>query len=216
MKNGCCRDCMKAFSKNGRSCLCQVPRKERKFHLAESGCNYCRCKGCNPIDVKYNERRAQKNLLYNDKGINYKNQRILDSDDENLKIKEDDVDYYNMEKKEIRADLNDTLKIDSIFYGFGVPLRTPTYILGYNPNINYFLEKKNNNNNTNNFFDYNNMNNNINNTNYMNNNLNNRNNTNFDFNNLNNKNKFKRNSFNNNSNNNDRNMNFNRNPRFRK
>ena len=216
MKNGCCRDCMKAFSKNGKSCLCQVPRKERKYQLPENGCNYCRCKGCNPIDVKYNERQAQKNLLFNDRGISHKNQRILDSDDENLKIKEDDVDYYNMEKKEIRADLNDTLKIDSIFYGFGVPLRTPTYILGYNPGINYFLEKKNNNNNTNNYFDYNNMNNNINNTNFMNNNLNNRNNNNFDFNNLNNKNKFKRNSFNNNSNNNDRNMNFNRNLRFRK
>jgi hypothetical protein len=26
MKNGCCRECMKAFSKNGKSCLCQVPR----------------------------------------------------------------------------------------------------------------------------------------------------------------------------------------------
>ena len=30
MKNGCCRNCMKAFSKNGKSCLCQVPRRERK------------------------------------------------------------------------------------------------------------------------------------------------------------------------------------------
>ena len=144
MKNGCCRDCMKAFSKNGKSCLCQVPRKERKFHLPENGCNYCGCKGCNPIDVKYNERMAQKSILFKDKGINHKNQRILDSDDENLKIKEDDVDYYNMEKKEIQEDLNDVLKINSIFYGFGVPLRTPSYILGYNPNINYFYEKRNN------------------------------------------------------------------------
>lgn len=25
-KNGCCRKCMKAFSKSGKSCLCQVPK----------------------------------------------------------------------------------------------------------------------------------------------------------------------------------------------
>ena len=211
IKNGCCRDCMKAFSKNGKSCLCQVPRKERKFHLPDNGCNYCGCKGCNPIDVKYNERMAQKIILFKDKGINHKNQRILDSDDENLKIKDDDVDYYNMEKKEIQEDLNDVLKINSIFYGFGVPLRTPSYILGYNPNINYFFEKRNNINNNvnNNYSDYNNNNNtnNINNFNISN-NLNNNNN-----------NKFRRNNFiNDNLNNNNRNMNFNfnRNPRFRK
>jgi hypothetical protein len=218
IKNGCCRDCMKAFSKNGKSCLCQVPRKERKFHLPDNGCNYCGCKGCNPIDVKYNERMAQKSILFKDKGINHKNQRILDSDDENLKIKDDDVDYYNMEKKEIQEDLNDVLKINSIFYGFGVPLRSPSYILGYNPNINYFFEKRNNANNNinnNNFFDYNtsnNSNNNMNNNNYnFNNNLNN------SLNNNNNNNKFRRNNFNNdNLNNNNRNMNFNRNQRFRK
>ena len=211
IKNGCCRDCMKAFSKNGKSCLCQVPRKERKFHLPDNGCNYCGCKGCNPVDVKYNERMAQKIILFKDKGINHKNQRILDSDDENLKIKDDDVDYYNMEKKEIQEDLNDVLKINSIFYGFGVPLRTPSYILGYNPNINYFFEKRNNINNNvnNNYSDYNNNNNtnNINNFNISN-NLNNNNN-----------NKFRRNNFiNDNLNNNNRNMNFNlnRNPRFRK
>jgi len=26
IKNGCCRECMKAFSKQGKACLCQVPR----------------------------------------------------------------------------------------------------------------------------------------------------------------------------------------------
>jgi hypothetical protein len=216
---------MKAFSKTGKSCLCQVPRKERKFHLPENGCNYCGCKGCNPIDVKYNERVAQKNILFKDKGINHKNQRILDSDDENLKIKDDDVDYYNMEKKEIQEDLNDVLKINSIFYGFGVPLRTPSYILGYNPNINYFYEKRNiiNNNhieyNMNNNMNNNtkiinnnmNMNNNINN---INNNMNNNMNNNYEYNNMNN-NKFRRNNYNN-ANFNNRNMNFNRNQRFRK
>ena len=151
MRNGCCRNCMKAFSKNGKSCLCQVPKKERKFHLPEKGCNYCGCKGCNPSDVKYNERLEQKNLLYQDKSINHKNQRILDSDDENLKINDNDVDFYNIEKKEIQDDLDKVLKMNSNIFGFGVPLRTQSYILGYNPNFNYFFEKRINNN----YYDYN-------------------------------------------------------------
>ena len=144
MKNGCCRDCMKAFSKNGKSCLCQVPRKERKFHLSENGCNYCGCKGCNPLDIKINERKIEKSKLYQDKSIFYKNQRILDSEDEDLKVKDQDVDNYNIEKREIKDDLNEILKINSIFYGYGVPLRTPSYILGYNPaynNYNYSKKK---------------------------------------------------------------------------
>ena len=45
MKNGCCRDCMRAFSKTGKSCLCQVPKDERKYILAEKGCNFCGCHG---------------------------------------------------------------------------------------------------------------------------------------------------------------------------
>jgi hypothetical protein len=45
MKNGCCRDCMRAFSKSGKSCLCQVPKYERKFTLPDKGCNFCGCHG---------------------------------------------------------------------------------------------------------------------------------------------------------------------------
>ena len=47
MKNGCCRKCMKAFSDNGKSCLCQVPKFERKYTLSEKGCNFCGCHGKN-------------------------------------------------------------------------------------------------------------------------------------------------------------------------
>lgn len=136
MKNGCCRECMKAFSKNGKSCLCQVPHKERKFQLPENGCVYCGCKGCNPIDVRYRERKQQKSLLFQDKTITHKNQRILDSDDEDLKIKEKDIDNYNLDKKELKEELEDVLKIHPIFYGYGVPMRTPSYILGYHTNSN--------------------------------------------------------------------------------
>ena len=232
MKNGCCRNCMKAFSKNGKSCLCQVPRRERKFILPETGCNYCGCHGCNPIDMKYNKRLQQKNLLFQDNSINHKNQRILDSEDEDLKINDDLIDYYNRDKKDIQENLSDMLKINSIFYGFGVPLRIPSYILGYNPNVNYYYEKKNLGNN--NYLDNNYMggimnNNNMNN---MNNNMgNNMNNYNYDLN-MNN-NRYRRNNNYNNNNNNfssygnnlgsnnfqnnmNNNMNFNRNQRFRK
>ena len=45
MKNGCCRDCMRAFSKSGKSCLCQVPKFERKYTLPDKGCNFCGCHG---------------------------------------------------------------------------------------------------------------------------------------------------------------------------
>ena len=131
MKNGCCRDCMKAFSKTGKSCLCQVPHKERKFQLPENGCIYCGCKGCNPIDVRFVERKEKKNLLFQDKNILHKNQRILDSDDEDLKIKDKDVDNYNLDKKDLNNELERVLKIHPIFYGYGAPLRTPSYILGY-------------------------------------------------------------------------------------
>ena len=118
----------------------------------------------------------QKSILYQDKNLSHKNQRILDSEDEDLKIKENDVDNYNIEKRELKDDLNDILKINSIFYGHGVPLRTPSYILGYNPNYNNTKKNKSNynlnNNIHNNNIDNNNINNNINNNNINNNNIN--------------------------------------------
>jgi len=54
MKNGCCKNCMRAFSKYNKSCICQVPKKVRKTALPESGCNFCGCKGCNPLDLDPN------------------------------------------------------------------------------------------------------------------------------------------------------------------
>lgn len=88
MKNGCCRECMRAFSKSGKSCLCQVPKLERKFTLAEKGCNFCGCKGCNPVDVKREKRAELKKILKDDKNILYKKQRLIDSDYEDLKVYE--------------------------------------------------------------------------------------------------------------------------------
>lgn len=86
MRNGCCKDCMRAFNKSGRSCLCQVPKSERKYTLSDKGCNYCGCHGCNPIDVRKNQRSDLKRQFKEDRNLAYKNQRLLDSEDEELRI----------------------------------------------------------------------------------------------------------------------------------
>lgn len=45
LKNGCCKECMKAFSRNKKSCLCQVPKHHRRSQLPPSGCKFCNCHG---------------------------------------------------------------------------------------------------------------------------------------------------------------------------
>lgn len=40
LKNGCCRKCMKAFSENRKSCLCQVPKHHRRSQLPATGCKF--------------------------------------------------------------------------------------------------------------------------------------------------------------------------------
>jgi hypothetical protein len=42
--------------------------------------------GCNPVDVRKETRKDRKRELKDDKNIMYKKQRLLDSDDEDLKI----------------------------------------------------------------------------------------------------------------------------------
>eukprot|EP00826_Nyctotherus_ovalis_P048078 TRINITY_DN5627_c0_g1_i8.p3 TRINITY_DN5627_c0_g1~~TRINITY_DN5627_c0_g1_i8.p3 ORF type:complete len:128 (-),score=58.63 TRINITY_DN5627_c0_g1_i8:55-438(-) len=63
LKNGCCKDCMKAFSKSGKSCLCQVPRLQRRSTLPSKGCKFCGCSGCNPIDMRKDKRQEIKKKL---------------------------------------------------------------------------------------------------------------------------------------------------------
>ena len=143
MKNGCCKECMRAFSKSGKSCLCQVPKSERKYILSEKGCNFCGCHGCNPIDVRKNKRCEKKKLLREDKNLQYKNQRLLDSDDEELKTNIKDVDSWNLKKKEFLNEMRKNLKCNPYLMGFGAPLRTPGYILGYIPNKNVPKRRRN-------------------------------------------------------------------------
>ena len=142
MKNGCCKECMRAFSKNGKSCLCQVPKSERKNTLPEKGCNFCGCHGCNPIDVRKDKRLELKKKLKENKHFNYKNQRLLDSDDEDLKVNEKDIDEWNKKKKIFFEDLKNIFKCNINYMGFGVPMRTQGYILGYQPNSRNYSNKK--------------------------------------------------------------------------
>ena len=51
---------MKAFSKSGKSCICQVPDDVRKTKLAIGGCKICGCTGCNPEDKKIEKKKEKK------------------------------------------------------------------------------------------------------------------------------------------------------------
>jgi len=99
MKNGCCRECMKAFSKTGKSCLCQVPRMQRRATLPINGCKFCGCKGCNPIDIRRDKRQELKNNLQKEGKLVMKRQRLLDSDDEDLEMNTR-FDEWNKARKE--------------------------------------------------------------------------------------------------------------------
>ncbi len=57
---------MKAFSKNNKSCICQVPDDVRKTKLADGGCKICGCNGiflfntgCNPEDKKHGDNNTK-------------------------------------------------------------------------------------------------------------------------------------------------------------
>ena len=99
MKNGCCRECMKAFSKTGKSCLCQVPRLQRRATLPTNGCKYCGCKGCNPIDIRRDKRQEIKSKLKKEGKYYSKRQRLLDSDDEELQLG-NEYDDWNKAKRD--------------------------------------------------------------------------------------------------------------------
>ena len=115
---------MKAFNKNGKSCLCQVPKNQRRTTLPSEGCKYCGCSGCNPIDIRKDKRNDLKKQFKDGK---YKKKRFLDSDDEELRM---DTEYDTWHKK--RAQLFKLLEknFKPFELGLGLPIRTPAYILG--------------------------------------------------------------------------------------
>ncbi|TNV76314.1 hypothetical protein FGO68_gene16124 [Halteria grandinella] len=137
VKNGCCKDCMKAFSRNGKSCLCQVPRLQRRSSLPPHGCKYCSCHGCNPIDIRKDKRRELKEKLKNEGRLSKKQQRILDSDDEDMKL-DTKFDEWHKNKQDLGRTIAELLAqiaqsqqiLDPSMIGFGFPQRHASYILG--------------------------------------------------------------------------------------
>ena len=57
---------MKAFSYSGKSCLCQVPLRDRNAELNPKGCLICGCHGCSPqdkpVDYRPSEYRGDKSF----------------------------------------------------------------------------------------------------------------------------------------------------------
>jgi hypothetical protein len=78
--------------------------------------------------VRKDKRRDLKRMLREDKNILYKKQRILDSDDEDLKVY-NESDEWNAKRKEL-FELFSTYVKSPYYMGFGVPLRSSSYILG--------------------------------------------------------------------------------------
>jgi hypothetical protein len=74
-----------------------------------------------------------KMRLKDDKNILYKKQRLLDSDDEDLKVYNNDADNWNRSRKDLFKLISENISSNAYFMGFGAPLRTQSYILGYQP-----------------------------------------------------------------------------------
>lgn len=71
----------------------------------------------------------------------FKRQRVIDSDDEEMRTNFRDADDYNRLRGDLEYFLENYLK-NSKVCGIGIPMRTRSYILGYNPKINDPLKFK--------------------------------------------------------------------------
>ena len=107
-----------------------MPRLQRRATLPINGCKFCGCRGCNPIDIRRDKRQEIKRILKDENKYYSKRQRLLDSDDEEL-LQFTEADKWNVLKGEMSKFLGDTLNSQSmISLVFGVPQRSPSYILG--------------------------------------------------------------------------------------
>ena len=82
--------------------MCQVPRIQRRAPIHVTGCKFCSCKGCNPIDIRRDKRREIKDNLKKEGKLVMKRQILLDSDDEELEMK-NRYDEWNKARKEFGA-----------------------------------------------------------------------------------------------------------------
>ena len=108
---------MKAFSKTGKSCLCQVPKEVRKTKLPVEGCKICSCTGCNPRDYSLS---GSVRSVSSERQVSSGGMSGLDKD-------------YNLNNID-NSMLGRVIIVEYSLYpgmlGLGIPQRTPNYILG--------------------------------------------------------------------------------------
>jgi hypothetical protein len=157
MRNGCCRECMKAFSSNGKACICQVPSSVRRRKLPDTGCIFCGCFGCNPEDTQKleEEKRGSPERIETSKYPRktssqiQKRRRGSVSDDEDMDSRsrtesepegsnspgdrQEEPNLDNLNNSFIGNFLRNTFNIYPPLMGFGIPQRTYSYIYGKPP-----------------------------------------------------------------------------------
>ena len=94
-----------------------------------NGCKICGCKGCNPIDVRRDKRNEIKSNLQKEGKLINKRTRLLDSDDEDLPMR-NKFDEWNKAKKDFGVMIQNLSQLDMLVLGIGMPSRHPSYILG--------------------------------------------------------------------------------------
>jgi hypothetical protein len=108
---------MKAFSKSGKSCLCQVPKEVRQTKLPTEGCKICSCKGCNPRDFSESMSRSYSESNHS-----------VASDKEPINEKE--LNLNNIDNHVLGKVIIMEYNLFPGMLGLGIPQRTPNYILG--------------------------------------------------------------------------------------
>ena len=51
----CCQKCKNSDKAGGKTCVCVVPRSQRRVKLCTEGCRTCGCRGCTKEDREYNQ-----------------------------------------------------------------------------------------------------------------------------------------------------------------
>ena len=60
----CCARCKVNDKSNRKTCVCVVPRNQRRIKLGEEGCRTCKCQGCTKEDKLYFNNRSKYEKLY--------------------------------------------------------------------------------------------------------------------------------------------------------
>jgi len=149
MRNGCCKECMKAFSVSGKACVCQVPASVRRRKIPDTGCIYCGCYGCNPEDTQKMpespspERNRHEASKHGKKVPTHQLRRKRSNDSfskssrgspsrsdsfESPRVQEDPLD--NLNNSNMGNYLRKNFNVYLPLLGFGIPQRTYSYIHG--------------------------------------------------------------------------------------